>query len=274
MPDVLVFSLDYDGCFDTPERLIKLKELIKDHVNKRGVKKVRLIMGSQRHDLWKDLYNSLRYKNPSAFISMNSLYDELKKELGAKKIEVILDQYLLSDESDKIGDQYNKILDFYSLVGKLREKYKNLNNKCLLDLVREGKTPKGLEKKLEQEDLAQLLNQVKTIRLTPFRDEIKLLLLYLQIHRVASRYPDKTIDFIFVDDSRVIIYAVFTLFSEDNGVELLPYNVLFSCYAFECIKNGVNLPTKRIVSYDKDFKTSENLDEGLQGVGDINTKII
>jgi hypothetical protein len=270
---IYVYMPDFDGCFD--EIFYGLREADPEWMERflttgylpQQIKAVATLTdtiiflnGSARQDLHLDTLN--RYKccrdssrqsdNGSCFHFLTMLTEHLQKIAG-DKVKVTLDKVLFADaktEEQKTGGAFDYALQ-----------------------------QEGTRQSYSLFELANLIKKYKKDRTIPksqFRDEFKITLLYMHIHRLAAKFSEtRPIVFNFLDDREDICDHLVAAFQTNPA--LLPKNVTLKIHHYLPEQQNVAKEPSSITTiqgkgtHDKDYaQHTELLHQALYYNHDLN----
>lgn len=208
-------SLDADGCllpryeanqdpFDPKSQMVleantklihHIAECAADHTTENTQVALKFMVGSLRQDVLKDIYNASQNKNGSIFAAIMQLAEACQGEI---------DEYLLYDSICE--NQQPKTIGAHFQEAKNR-----LTKHAYLSFE---------DKPLYAENYSLHFNDPKIV------------LVYAQMHRAASRFPNVPIYFHFYDDCSIVWNSLSIFYSKN--MHLIPQNVVARFYHYSC----------------------------------------
>lgn len=253
-----VYSFDYDRCFISYGDIVQansayLKEIVKTYCEfpLERPNSIKILIGSNRQHPHTDLEAIKQYLTDfqppiptySCYTDIPKIAEHLAEALKALSIDpVTFDPFLLPDlfYGLSAGETHKEALTLYGdhLAKKIPELSAARNSgdgkkavEIALDMQQKMK---DAHKKIKQ-DMHDQLEKFKKI---PYQDESKLILLYAQMHKIASENPDAIIHFHFLDDleeknsKSSILPNLRDFFRKHSG--LISGNVVLHLHHYEC----------------------------------------
>lgn len=227
----VIWSFDYDGCLsnqeffdrkDQPNAIIQANQQFLDNTvveSARDAQEVIILCGSNRQDAYTDISNAFYKENRSAITEIQKVANYIQQKLAV--IRVVNNPVLLADiASGKAhGTTAREITtDYLDNLGNPSAKGK----KYLKDMHKSVNAEAGSNVALGTFDNLQHFNSTNaTTKIAA--DESKVLLLYTQMHLLASQNPDDELKFHFADDLDEIANNAQKYFAENPY--LIPKNM-------------------------------------------------
>lgn len=176
-----------------------------------------LMLGSNRQILYTDSGNGFfkkdnKFQTGSATLVMESIH----RIVSRKNKSITHDKYLLEDAflgSDQAQSHENFKKHFESMEQKRIERIERIDRSTL----------------------------------TPYEDPSKVTMVYVQMHRIASQYPNANIRYQLLDDVATEILDPVQLLFNDYP-ELKPHNILISCLRYGIPENDTRFDAKETYS--------------------------
>lgn len=243
MAKKVIWSLDYDGClsnqkfFDIknhPKAITKANKQFLDETvlpSAQGAEEVIILCGSNRQDAYTDINNANKNQNRSALTEIQKVVDYLQQKLAA--IRVVNNLVLLADIASgkapgtTAHEIVNKYLDAQGDPNEAGKQY-------LKDMYESVNAMAGSAAELGTFENLQHFNSTNaTTKIAA--DESKILLLYTQMHLIASQNPDDELAFHFADGWDGIANDVQNYFAENRN--LIPNNMTLYVHHYASCKN-------------------------------------
>src|SRR3990167_1353350 len=256
--EVVVYSIDADGCFlgslspkesmnvkgsevRNVDYLLKKNKQLLDQIKKDALegKKVIVMVGSNRQNLGTELNNACTTNNRprSGFINIllpqvinkiiNDEPDFATREILRKNL--CFDPALSADIANKsnFGTEASRIREF-------ADKKHTVNGKEITyheHIMHDGTIMKFLHPVYAGYFYSNKNYQNDTKDKSDIADPSKFLMLYWQIHKIASENPSKKITYHFYDDHTIILNPLIQLFKKFPG--LIPSNMTIQFHLYQ-----------------------------------------
>lgn len=204
MPEIIVISVDYDGCIgpDRGKITLKIAMLMKNMAERlegNPDAKIIVVNGSYRQDIPNDAFNCRGNNNGSCFIALQKLTTSFQNEYPDFASRIELDTFLLGDilYDTKSGEHFKRALEEFK---KDPANYINLD---------------------KQVDVQKILNY------QAWHTSDKCPQIFAHLQQIATRFPGKKIEFIHVDDSPKIRESLSAFFTSKEHwmIPWIPPNV-------------------------------------------------
>lgn len=228
-PELIVCSIDYDGCLsaygpdDAAENMIlHLHELLMRNSEANLV----LMVGSARQSIISDLHHEWANKNGSCWIFLKVFLENFKSKYADLADRISLDPFLLEDifREKSPGHHFNIRVDSFSEA------------LCSEYYQRAAFFKNGID--------------------IHWQDLTKKTLIYAQLHYIGMKHPGKKILFHFYDDRMSILNYLMVLYA--MRVELIPSNFSLCLFNYVAGRFSGNIPLviSGVGYVDNDYSTN------------------
>lgn len=252
----LVISLDFDGCSDRAfSQEAILNHIVESSKHIEDLTRIVLMIGSLRQSLFLDILNARNNSQYPNFISCTSLYEEFLprvRESVVPSIEIIFDTYLQCDSFNQ--------LEPGTTFEVMRKTFKEIDHLHINNYEHEH------EYFTEYVTTTNKSNDtINLLKARHMADCSKISIIYAQLHRMASLYPEDDIVMHFYDDKTTILGNLHHFYK--NNSQWISEQLCLSFY--HQIANPEHSPTLIAEPLKGKGPTNQNYDTHLLQLAEI-----
>lgn len=240
-----------------------------------NVKTIEVLNGSMRQNPNNDFFNAVANQSCSFIHALRKITNHLQTKVN---FPVYLNDILLSNINNEnkekgfvlFDNKIDKKTGLYPSQKKLEE---TIINETEIIKEKPAHQANKNNKQINEEIKKAQCNIINPKKPYPtkefFLDQSKILIVYMQMHHLAAKYPNKKIHYVFYDDVDIIRYNLHKFFSEKTY--LIPKNIVISTKKYVGDEPAQKKPEKFKSGYtvDDGFIKTHDFSQSIQGTGSI-----